>query len=71
MCIINVRVHCPEKFSEVFVDDVESAEMAIESIVGTALLEFFDTVLVENVTVLHSSERNVENEEWSNTRGCV
>lgn len=71
MCIIHVRVHCSDKFSEVLEDDVESTEMAIESIVGTALLEVFDTVLVENVTVHHSSERSLEDEEWKSTRGCV
>jgi hypothetical protein len=40
------------------IDDVEHTELTIESIVGTALLEVFDTVLVENVTVHHSRERN-------------
>ena len=58
MCIVNVRVKCSDTLSELLVDDVEYAELAIESIVGTALLEVFDTVLVENVTVHHSSDRN-------------
>jgi len=58
MCIVHMRVHCSERFSEVFVGDVESTELTIESIVGTALLEVFDTVLVENITVHHSPERN-------------
>lgn len=71
MCIIHVRVHCSDKHSEVLVDDVETTEMTIESIVGTALLEVFDTVLIENITVHHSSERNIEDEEWKSTRGCV
>jgi hypothetical protein len=42
----------------VIVSDVEQTELTIESIVGTALLELFDTVLVENVTVHDSPERN-------------
>ena len=71
MCIINVRVHCSDKFSEVLVGKVELTEMAIESIVGTALLEVFDTVHIENVTVLHSPERNHEEEEQSSVEGYI
>jgi hypothetical protein len=63
MCIVHMHVHCSDKFSEVLVDDIEHAELTIESIVSTALLEIFDTVLVENVTVDHSSQRNNETEE--------
>ena len=58
MCIVHMRVHCSDRFSEVLVDDVEHTELTIESIVSTALLEVFDTVLVENVTVHDSRERN-------------
>ena len=58
MCIVHMRVQCSDTFSELLVGDVEYAELAIESIVGIALLEVFDTVLVENVTVHHSPERN-------------
>jgi hypothetical protein len=58
MCIIHMRVQCSDTFSEVLVDDVEYTELTIESIVGTALLEVFDTVRVENITVQHSPERN-------------
>jgi hypothetical protein len=58
MCIVHMRVQCSDRFTELLVDNVEDTELTIESIVGTALLEVFDTVLVENVTVLHSPERN-------------
>ena len=58
MCIVYVRVQCSDTFSEVLVDDEEHTELTIESIVGTALLEVFDTVLVENITVHHSPQRN-------------
>lgn len=51
MCTIHMRVQCSERFSEVLAGDVVDTELAIESIVGTALLEVFETVLVENVTV--------------------
>jgi len=53
-CIIDLRLHCSKKFSEVLVGDVEQTELTIESIVGTALLEIFDTVHIDNVTVHHS-----------------
>ena len=58
MCIVNMRVQCSDAFSEMLVGDVEHTELTIESIVGTALLEVFDSVLVENVTVHHSPECN-------------
>ena len=58
MCIVHVRVQCSDTFSEVLVDDEEYTELTIESIVGTALLEVFDTVLVENITVHHFPQRN-------------
>ena len=63
MCIVYVRVQCSDTFSEVLVDDEEYTELTIESIVGTALLEVFDTVLVENITVHHSPQRNDGNGE--------
>ena len=58
MCVIHMRVQCSDTFSEVLVGDVEYTELTIESIVGTALLEVFDTVLVENVTVQPFPEGN-------------
>jgi len=58
MCIVHVRVQCSDTFSEVLVDDEEHTELTIESIVGTALLDVFDIVLVENITVHHSPQRN-------------
>jgi len=51
MCVVHMRVQCSERFSEVLVDDVEHTELIIESILGTALLELFDAVVVENVIV--------------------
>jgi hypothetical protein len=46
-----MRVRCSERFSELLVDDVEHTELIIESILGIALLELFDAVVVENVIV--------------------
>ena len=65
MCTIHLRVHCSDKFTELLVSNLEDTELTIESIVGTALLEVFDTVHVENITVQHSSERNDgDGERW-------
>ncbi len=51
MCTIHMRVQCSDRFSELLVSDVEHTELTIESILGTALLEVFDAVVVENVIV--------------------
>ena len=51
MCVVHMRVQCSERFSELLVDDVENTELIIESILGIALLELFDAVVVENVIV--------------------
>ena len=59
---VHLRIQCSDPFSELFVDDVEHAGPTSESVVGTTLLEVFDTVHVENVTVQPSSERNNEDE---------
>ena len=64
MCVVHMRVQCSERFSELLVDDVEYTELTIESILGTALLEVFDAVLVENVTVHPSPEDNDEDGWW-------
>ena len=64
MCMIHLRVHCSDRFTELDVEDVEQTELTIESIVGTALLEVFDTVLVENVTVQHSPESSTGGGEY-------
>ncbi|HEX6481049.1 MAG TPA: hypothetical protein VF043_19590 [Ktedonobacteraceae bacterium] len=62
MCVIHMRVHCSDKFSELLVGNVEGTELTIESILGMALLEVFDTVLIENVTVQQSPEVSLDQE---------
>ena len=63
MCVIHMRVHCSDAFSELLVGDVQHTELTVESVVGTALLEIFDTVLVENVIVQDSGERGEDVED--------
>lgn len=65
MCIIHICVQCSEKFSELVVSDVQDAELTVESIVGTALLEIFDTVCVDDVKLFTAQSRtiNIEDEQ--------
>jgi hypothetical protein len=58
MCTVLLRVQCSEKFSEVLLDNAEQTALAIEGLVAPALLELFDEVYVEDVTVQRSSENN-------------
>lgn len=64
MCVINMRVHCSDMFSELLLDDKEQTELTIECVVSTALLEIFDNVQVETVTLQSSSDE-------PRTRGSV
>ena len=56
MRTIHVCVHCSDKNSELLKDDEQQNELIIEDIVGIALLQVFDTVLVDDVTVHYSPE---------------
>jgi hypothetical protein len=51
MRIVDMRVQCSDRFSEVLASAGEYIELTIESVVGTALLEVFDTIHVENISV--------------------
>ena len=59
MCVIHICVQCSEKFSELLVNDVQDSELTVESIVGTALLEIFDTVYVEDVKLFTAQNTTV------------
>jgi hypothetical protein len=62
MCVIHICVQCSEQFSELLVNDVQDSELTVESIVGTALLEIFDTVYVEDVKLLTTQSTPIHNE---------
>lgn len=62
MRTVHVCICLPDDYSEFPAEDVEDAEMAIESLVSTALAEVFNTVLVENVIVQNSSRPGDERE---------
>ena len=66
MCFIRINVQCSENCTELMVENVQDAELMIENIVSTALLELFDTVYVNDVKLyrsLRESEDDVE-DEW-------
>ena len=63
MRTIQMRIHCFDKNSELLAGDEERNERIIEGIVGTALLEVFDTVLVDDVNVYCSPEDDDGSEE--------
>jgi hypothetical protein len=63
MCVIHICVQCSEQFSELLVNDVQDSELTVESIVGTALLEIFDTVYVEDVKLFTTQSAMVSMEE--------
>ncbi len=69
MCIVHMRVQCSDTFSEVLAANAEHAELTIESIVSTALLEVFDRVHIENITVQDSPECDDE-VSVANLREC-
>jgi hypothetical protein len=64
MCFVHMRVQCSDTFSEALTGDLEHIELTIESVVGTALLEVFDTVLVEDIRVHHCPGCYDDDGEW-------
>lgn len=63
MCTVYMRIQCSDTPSELFTSDIENTELTIENIVGVALLEMFDTVLVDDVTVRIGPEDSDGDEE--------
>ena len=63
MCVIHICVQCSEQFSELLVNDVQSSELTVESVVGTALLEIFDIVYVEDVKLFTTQSATESMEE--------
>lgn len=51
MCDIQIHVQCHGQYSEVIVDDRESAELFVEELVGKALQEVFETVIIDGVII--------------------
>ena len=60
MYVIEIRILACEKFSEVF--SQTEAESTVEDIVSCSLLQIFDTLYIEEVTIRHFSTEKKENE---------
>lgn len=63
MYTIQIRVQCSEKFTEVPSDNLEQAELAVESLISRALLELFDSVNVEDCNIQISLENRSQHED--------
>lgn len=59
MRIVQICMRCAEKSMEVMLEDVDHSEVAIEHLISHILLEFFEEILVDEVSIL-SSSRNGE-----------
>jgi len=55
MCILQIHVQCFDRFFEVFPDEVENAELMVEDVISHVLLDLFDEVTVDEVTIRFSS----------------
>jgi hypothetical protein len=54
MSEIDIILRCTDRFCEVTADNITEAECAVEEMTSLALLEIFEHVLVEDVTVRFS-----------------
>jgi hypothetical protein len=53
---IRISIQCPERLTEMPVNDLEHAELAVEDSVSLLLMELFGgTILVDDVTVQYAS----------------
>ena len=51
MYSIEIHIKSPERGCEVISEDVKTIELLVETVVSQALLELFETVLVQDVIV--------------------
>ena len=53
---IRISIQCPDRFTEMPVNDLEHAELAVEDSVSLLLMELFGgTILVDDVTVQYAN----------------
>ncbi len=53
---IRISIQCPERLTEMPVNDLEHAELAVEDSVSLLLMELFGgTILVDDVTVQYAN----------------
>src|SRR6266550_4250890 len=54
MCILEVHVQCYDRFFEVSPDEVENAELMVEDVVSSVLLDLFNGGTVDDVAIYFS-----------------
>ena len=59
MWTLQIHVQCYDRFFEVFSDEVEYAELTVENAVSQVLLDHFDEVTVDDVTIRFSSNSHM------------
>ncbi len=55
MCILQIFVQCHDRFFEVLPEELESTEITVEHAISQVLLNLFDEVSVDDVTIRFSS----------------
>ena len=60
---VHLRIQCSGPLSKEFSDNVVKAELFIESLISTALLDAFETVFVDGVRIQITSEEDAKDEE--------
>ena len=48
---IRIRIRCYGRYSEIILDDLESAELFLEQLVGLPFKEIFEVVIIDTVTM--------------------
>jgi hypothetical protein len=57
MRIVQICMRCAEKSMELTLENVDRAEVEIEHLVSHILLEFFEEILVDEVSIIPSSSK--------------
>src|SRR5579864_4923934 len=56
MYVLNIHIHCVDRFIEVLPEALGTAEMVVEHLISQVLLALFDTVIVEDISILPSGQ---------------
>jgi hypothetical protein len=56
MCILQMHVHCIDRFFEILPEEVESTELTVENLVSHILLDLFGKGAVDEVTIRFPSD---------------
>jgi len=60
MGMLQIHAHCYDRFFEVISDEVVNTELTVEHAVSQVLLNLFDEVTVDDVTIRFSSNSHME-----------